>query len=320
MSDAIRLLAVASVCLIGLGVSATLLVRDGRRTRERTLCIEKSVGLHRVSQTGSMSEEYRLDRQHRRRTLLDRAAKLALYDPAHQGIYPARPAVVVTVASVIAVIAAKALVDLLGPSGWLTSPALLLLICRRFYGWYRERHAAALFRQFPDALAMIVRTARVGLPVVEALRVVARETMEPTRGEFAALVAQTSIGVPLDDALREMSERNRLPEYRFFATALALQSQTGGSLAEALENLADTIRKRLAARMRGRALAAEARMSAYILGGLPIVTGIMLELVDPDYMQVLFTDPAGRKLLWAGAGLLCLGGFTMRLLIRKSLT
>ncbi len=125
---------------------------------------------------------------------------------------------------------------------------------------------ATLFQQFPDALAMIVRAVRVGLPIVEAIRVVARENAEPTAREFAGLVAQTTIGVPLDDALREMAERNRLPEYRFFATALSLQSQTGGGLTETLENLADTIRKRVAAKLRGHALAAEARMSSLYSG------------------------------------------------------
>lgn len=316
----LHLLATASACLIGLGLSSMLLARDRQRRRQRASCIEKIVSNHRVSHALPDAADYRLDRHERRITLLQRAARLARHDPAHQDIYPLKPVVVVALAAAISVVIAKVIADLLGPAAWLLCPPLMLQLCRQFYGWCEERHASTLFRQFPDALAMIVRTARVGLPVVEALRVVARETAEPTAGEFAALVARTSIGVSLDDALREMAERNRLPEYRFFATALALQSQTGGSLAETLENLAETIRKRVAARIRGHALASEARMSAYILGSLPIITGIMLALLDPEYMRVLFADPSGRKLLWAGVALLSLGAFTMRLLIRKSLT
>jgi tight adherence protein B len=157
------------------------------------------------------------------------------------------------------------------------------------------------------------------LPVVEAIRVVAQENPEPTAAAFTGLVAQSAIGVPLEDALREMADRTRLPEYRFFATALSLQSQTGGGLTETLENLADTIRKRVAARIRGHALAAEARMSSYILGGLPLVTGGLLSIMNPDYMSVLFTDPSGRKLLLFGILLLGIGAFSMRALIRKSL-
>ena len=91
-------------------------------------------------------------------------------------------------------------------------------------------------------------------------------------------------------------------------------------MTETLENLADTIRKRVAAKMRGHALAAEARMSSYILGGLPLVTGSMLSIVNPDYMAVLFTDPSGRNLLLLAVVLLGVGAFIMRTMIRKSLT
>jgi tight adherence protein B len=117
-----------------------------------------------------------------------------------------------------------------------------------------------------------------------------------------------------------MAERNNLPEYRFFATALSLQSQTGGGLTETLENLADTIRKRVAAKLRGRALAAEARMSCYILGALPLVTGALLTGINPNYMLVMFTDPSGRNLLLLAAVLLTAGGFAMRTMIRMSLS
>jgi tight adherence protein B len=193
-------------------------------------------------------------------------------------------------------------------------------MCRAFYGWFEDRHVAKLFRQFPDALAMIVRAVRVGLPIAEALRVAARENPEPTAREFTALVAQTAIGVPLGDALREMAERNNLPEYRFFATALSLQSQTGGGLTETLENLADTIRKRVAAKLRGHALASEARMSSYILGALPLVTGALLGVANPGYMSVLFTDPSGQNLLLLACVLLVVGAAVMRIMIRKSLS
>jgi tight adherence protein B len=194
------------------------------------------------------------------------------------------------------------------------------MFCRAFFGWCENRTQQKLFVQFPDALATIVRAVRVGLPVVEALRVVAKESLEPTSREFNALVEQTAIGVPLDEALREMATLSGLPEYRFFATALSLQAQTGGGLTETLENLAETIRKRVAIRMRGHALAAEARMSSYILGALPIVTGGMLSVVNPNYVGMLFFDPTGRKLLFIGIGMLCVGAFTMHTMIRKSLS
>jgi tight adherence protein B len=247
-------------------------------------------------------------------------AKLVRYETAHIAAYPVKPLVVVVISIIPSAIFGRVLESIIGPAGWAVVPIACVLICRSFYGWCEDRLMATLFKQFPDALAMIVRAVRVGLPMVEALRVVARENPEPTAREFAVLVAQTSIGVPLDDALRDMAARNRLPEYRFFATALSLQSQTGGGLAETLENLAGTIRKRVAAKMRGHALAAEARMSSYILGALPLVTGSLLLMSNPTYMTVLFTDPSGRNLLLAATVLLLLGAFSMRTLIRKSLS
>ena len=117
-----------------------------------------------------------------------------------------------------------------------------------------------------------------------------------------------------------MAARNRLPEYRFFATALALQSQTGGGLTETLENLAEVIRKRLALQSRGYALASEARTSAGVLTALPIFSCLALAVLNPDYIGSLFEPGSGQTLfgvtvVWLGTGM-----FVMRLMIRKSLT
>lgn len=313
-----RLLAVSCACLIGLSISAALLLREHRRTGRRKARIDGVASAYRPSRSDSASGG--LGRKLQVATLASRISDLLRYDPGHRDIYPARPLVVLVLSLVPSLVVAHFVVGFVGPLGWAAAPTTGVLLCRAFYGWFEERLVATLYRQFPDALAMIVRAVRVGLPMVEAIRVVARENPDPTAREFAALVAQTAIGVPLDDALRDMAERNRLPEYRFFATALSLQSQTGGGLTETLENLADTIRKRVAAKVRGHALAAEARMSSYILGALPLVTGAMLSAINPDYMAVLFTDPSGRNLLLFAAVLLGIGAFSMRTLIRKSLS
>lgn len=315
-----NLLLASCACLIVLGTCSILLVRDHRLIRQRTLRIERAVGAHRMSASTGLSNGYRLDLEQRGVGFASRIATFVRYDPAHLAAYPVKPVVVVILALLPAAAIGRIATGFLDAGGWLMAPVAGLLICRLCYGRWEDRLQATLFRQFPDALAMIVRAVRVGLPIVEALRVVARENPEPTAREFALVVAQTSIGVPLDDALRDMAARNRLPEYRFFATALTLQSQTGGGLAETLENLATTIRNRVAARMRGHALAAEARMSSYILGALPLVTGLLLLLTNPDYMNVLFTDPSGRTLLVIAGALLGIGSCSMRTLIRKSLS
>jgi tight adherence protein B len=203
--------------------------------------------------------------------------------------------------------------------GCVAGPATMIGFCRAFHSWCETRTKQQLFTQFPDALATIVRTVRIGMPVTEAVRVVARESPLPTAREFNALVEQLAIGVPLDEALHAMANFSGLQEYRFFATALSLQSQTGGALAETLEKLAETIRNRVAIRLKGHALAAEARMSAYILGALPIVTGGLLLIFNPQYIAVLFTDTAGRMLLYSGMVLLMLGAVTMRKMIQSVL-
>jgi tight adherence protein B len=128
-----------------------------------------------------------------------------------------------------------------------------------------------------------------------------------------------SIGVTLEDALREMSTRNDVPEYRFFTTALALQSQTGGGLSEALEGLADVIRRRLALRARGEALAGEAKTSIIILAALPFVSGGALEVINPTYIGRLFTDHGCEKILLAAIIMLTCGLLVMRGMIRKML-
>lgn len=318
--DLARLLLVSCTFLAGLAASAVLLFRDNRRRSQIKAHVDEVINPYRASNTDTLAGSPSLRRNLEPITLASQIGRLLRYDPTHRLIYPTRPPLVLILALVPSAAFARVAVSFIGPIGWAAAPVICVLLTRSFYGWFKDRLVATLFRQFPDALATIVRAVRVGLPIVDALRVVARETPEPTAREFATVVAQTAIGVPLADALREMAERNNLPEYRFFATALSLQSQTGGGLTETLENLADTIRKRVAAKMRGHALAAEARMSSYILGALPLVTGALLTATNPGYMEVMFTDPSGRNLLLFAAVLLTAGGWVMRTMIRKSLS
>ncbi len=208
---------------------------------------------------------------------------------------------------------------LLGPVGWAAFVPGVLLLPRLYYARRDRQHSERLFRQFPDALGMIVRAVRVGVGVGNAIGLVATEAQAPTSLEFRQLSEEIAIGLPLPEALRAMGTRNRLPEYRFFATALSLQSQTGGGLAETLETLADTIRKRVAIKLRGHALAAEARVSCYVLGGLPFAAGGGLFLLDPDYILTLFSNPLGEKLLAFAATLLAVGLYAMHAITKRTL-
>ncbi len=209
---------------------------------------------------------------------------------------------------------------LLGSIGWFGAIAIDLLLTRTFLKYCTSKVSRELLSQFPDALSMIARSVRVGVPLGEAIKVVAREGLMPTREEFGRSADAVAIGVDLEIALTDMAERNDLAEYRFFATALSLQSQTGGGLTETLDTLADTIRKREAARKRGNALASEAKTSIYVLTVLPLVSGIMLWVSNPDYIDVLFTTSGGNKLLAIAVGMLFAGLFSMQKIVKRCLS
>lgn len=241
------------------------------------------------------------------------------HNPAHADQLPCPVSAVFAAAGAGAAAVAFVLSRFVGPAAWLAVPPVWVLAGRFLFGHLARRRAGKLYLQFPDALGMIVRSVRVGIPVSEAIRGVAREAPAPTGPEFARLSDRVAVGVALEDALRDLAARSGLPEYRFFATALSLQAQTGGALAETLENLGDVIRKRVAARARAHALASEARASSYVLAALPVVTGAGLAVFNPSYIQLLFTDPTGNKVLATAVGLLGTGMGIMRLIVGRSL-
>ncbi|MDD2877395.1 MAG: type II secretion system F family protein [Acidiphilium sp.] len=206
--------------------------------------------------------------------------------------------------------------------GWsaLLWPAMTALVARTVFATIHARRSSALLNQFPEALATIVRCVRVGIPVQEALRIIGRDMPKPTGAEFTRIADQVAIGTPLDQALRSFAERSRIPEYGFFATALSLQARAGGGLAQTLETLSEVIRKRVAMKARGYAMAAEARTSALILGIIPIVAGVAIELLQPSYLEVLFVTRKGHIIFGMAVGMLVLGSLTMRSIIRRSLS
>jgi tight adherence protein B len=162
-----------------------------------------------------------------------------------------------------------------------------VLVARCIFGWERARFQKALLEQIPEVMAMICRAVGAGIPLSEALRGIAREALPPSREEFVRVVNEITIGQSVERALWKLYERADLPEYAFFAVTIGLQAQTGGSLVETLQNLQDMVRKRVALSKRGKALAAEARMSATILGILPFVAFVGLSFVQPDYLQLI---------------------------------
>lgn len=241
-------------------------------------------------------------------------------DPARARDYPL-PWWVVLIGAVVLARAVVFLVAMIfGGIGIVLWPPLAVLLARFAFGTLHARRSAALIAQFPDTLATIVRCVRVGIPVQEALRIIARDIPAPTAAEFGRIADQVAIGTPLDQAIHDLAKRSRLPEYGFFATALSLQARSGGGLAQTLETLAEVIRKRVAMKARGYALAAEARTSAMILGAIPIVAGLGIELIQPKYLAVLFTTHKGHIICGLAVLMLGSGVMAMRSIIRRSLS
>lgn len=249
----------------------------------------------------------------------DNAAALFGFKLSKRDQYPVAWPWVIGVSLVIGRVAVLLGSLVVGSIAWALLPIAAIMLSRTFFSRCDGKRQLLLREQLPDALGLIVRAVRVGVPVSEALRAVARETPAPTGPQFRQLADQIAIGVPLDVALRDMAARNDLQEYGFFAAALGLQAQTGGGLSETLDLLAEVTRKRVALRARGRALSSEARMTALVLGLLPFVMMGLLQVLSPDYLAVLFVTDTGHMLLGLAALMLTVGTLSMQTIIRKTL-
>lgn len=207
-----------------------------------------------------------------------------------------------------------------GNSIWLASllAALAFFLVPRQFLVREQRRAERQFMElFPNAIDMIIRMLRAGLPIVSAVRSVGAESPPPFSTVFAQVAGQVDIGVPFEKALDAVSGRIGLQDFRFFSVAVTLQYATGGNLAATLENLSDVIRRRRAVRLKGIAATAEVRVSAYVLGGMPIFGIAALLVLNPDYVAPLLYDPRGKYILGAAIGLLVIAIFTMRKLMRR---
>jgi tight adherence protein B len=193
-----------------------------------------------------------------------------------------------------------------------------LLLVRMLFRWEANRYQQALFKQLPDAMGMILRAIRAGLPMGEALANVARELSSPSREEFGQVVSNIAVGQPLDAALFGLAERSGLTEYYFFAVTVGLQAQTGGNLGETLENLSDMVRKRVAMAGRVKALTGEARVSAIILSVLPFAVGGVVTLLKPGHLDPLIDTELGNRLLLIGGTMLMIGLLIIRGLMKSA--
>jgi tight adherence protein B len=196
----------------------------------------------------------------------------------------------------------------------------LALICglglpRLALNMLAKRRVAKFTASFADAIDVIVRGVRSGLPVGEAFNIIVQEMPDPIGSEFRLIVEGQRLGLTLEEALTRACDRVPTAELRFFSIVLAIQQSTGGNLAETLAKLSEVLRARKRMRDKVQAMSGEAKASAMIIGSLPPLVGALLAVVSPHYIAVLFTSNVGHLILFAGACLMSVGVVVMRQMI-----
>lgn len=186
---------------------------------------------------------------------------------------------------------------------------------RWFIGFMINRRAKAFINEFPNALDIMVRSIKSGLPLNDAIRLIANDGMEPVKTEFKRIVEAQQIGLNIPEACARMINTVPLPEVNFFAIVIAIQAQAGGNLSEALGNLSKVLRERKKMKAKIQALAMEAKASAYIIGALPFIVAFLVYVTSPDYMMILFTDPRGHLIMACSGVWMSIGIWVMRNMI-----
>jgi tight adherence protein B len=199
------------------------------------------------------------------------------------------------------------------PLPLLVLPSLLagMFLTDAFVRFRGEVMANRFMKQLPEVLDTIIRGVRSGLPVIECIATVGQEFDEPVGGHFRAIAERVALGETIDSALWRSARVVNRPEMDFLAVCVSIQMETGGSLSEALTNLAEVLRERARMKLKIRAISSEAKMSAIIIGCLPFAMLGLLTVMSPDYVMPLFTDPRGQTMLLLGLGSMVMGAIVM---------
>jgi tight adherence protein B len=196
----------------------------------------------------------------------------------------------------------------LGVAGLLGAP-------RWYVNFRRKRRMKKFLDEFANAMDVIVRGVKAGLPLNDCIKIIANEAAEPVKGEFRTIIEAQSLGLPLAEAIAKLPERVPVPESSFFAIVIAIQQRAGGNLSEALGNLSRVLRERK--RMKGKigAMSQEAKASASIIGALPVIVMVLVYLSSPNYIMLLFTEQLGNVILGFAAIWMLMGVLVMRKMI-----
>jgi tight adherence protein B len=179
----------------------------------------------------------------------------------------------------------------------------------------KKRREAKFLEAFPDAVDVIVRGIKAGLPLLDSLKLIASETEEPIRSEFRSIIETQTIGIPIGEACLKLYESMPLPEANFFAIVVSIGQRAGGNLSEALGNPSRVLRDRKKMKAKIRAMSMEAKASAAIIGALPIAVMILVYITSPQYISLLWTEPLGRVMLLGCAIWMSMGIMVMRKMI-----
>jgi tight adherence protein B len=221
-------------------------------------------------------------------------------------------------ASVLIAAATGIIIVVFSPDGWVIWPgALAALFLPYAYVMRRRARRFQRFEElFPEAIDMLVRSVRAGHAFVTALEMIANEVAEPISSEFRILYEEQKFGLPVRDALLNLAERIPLVDVKFFVTAVMLQRETGGNLAEILENLSYVIRERFKIQRQVRVYTAQGRMTMMLLMFLPPAVVVIMLFFNPSFIRPLFADPIGHMLILMGVSLQFIGFFVIRRIIR----
>ncbi|WP_398480073.1 type II secretion system F family protein [Tardiphaga sp.] len=182
-------------------------------------------------------------------------------------------------------------------------------------GFLKKRREDAFLKALPDAVDVVVRGIKAGLPLFDSLKVVAADAPEPLRSEFNAIIETQTIGMPLGEACARLYERMPLPEANFFGIVIAIQQKSGGNLSEALGNLSKVLRDRKKMKEKIQAMSMEAKASAGIIGSLPPIVMLLVYMSTPDYISLLWTHETGRLMLAGCVVWMSCGIFVMKKMI-----
>lgn len=320
--DILTLSAFGTLVLLGLG---WLVVADMARQRPRRQVRERLKTAGGVNQSASrariMSELQRAQNEARRRRQRAALGGVGYYLNRLDTVWGRGGARRLTLA-VAALEGLGILLLLLGmvPMSGATAFGLVLgvplMLALVAYRWLVARFRRRFMKLLPDALDMIVRASRAGIPTTQSIRNVGQQFDDPLGAEFRRMGDSLLLGNDLQDVLDEAVLRVEISDFTFFAVCLSLQRESGGSVTEALENLSGVIRARRDVALKARALTAEGRISGLILTLLPFIVFALLYAVNKPYTEVLITTEAGRLILTVAAGMLVAGTVAMRRLTR----